>query len=101
MGIGAATTRAFAREGAKVAFTWISSEAEAQAIEKEINDAGGTALAIKADLTTQAEVDAPSRSSRRSSGRWTYSSPTPGASSPASRRPRRRSISGTNASTST
>ena len=56
-GIGAATTRAFAREGAKVAFTWITSEAEAKAIEKEINDAGGKALAIKADLTTKAEVD--------------------------------------------
>ncbi len=56
-GIGAATTRAFAREGAKVAFTWITSEAEAKAIEKEINDAGGKALAIKADLTKQAEVD--------------------------------------------
>ncbi len=56
-GIGAATTRAFAREGASVAFTWITSEADAKAIEKEIIDAGGKALAIKADLTTQAEVD--------------------------------------------
>jgi 3-oxoacyl-[acyl-carrier protein] reductase len=56
-GIGAATTRAFAREGAKVAFTWITSEADAKAIEAEINAAGGTALAIKADLTSKAEVD--------------------------------------------
>lgn len=57
-GIGAATTRAFAREGAKVAFTFITSEDEAKAIEAEIRAAGGTALAIRADLTSAEEVDA-------------------------------------------
>lgn len=55
-GIGAAATRAFAREGAKVAFTWITSEADARSIEQEIAAAGGSALAIKADLTDKTDV---------------------------------------------
>lgn len=57
-GIGAAATRGFARAGAKVAFTYISSGGEANALEKEIAEAGGHALAIKADLTQQDETDA-------------------------------------------
>ncbi len=57
-GIGEATTRAFAKAGAKVAFTYISSGAEANALEKEIAAAGGQALAIRADLTKQDETDA-------------------------------------------
>jgi 3-oxoacyl-[acyl-carrier protein] reductase len=57
-GIGAAATRAFARAGAKVAFTYISSGAEANDLEKEIAGEGGQALAIKADLTKQDETDA-------------------------------------------
>lgn len=57
-GIGAAATRAFAKAGAKVAFTYISSGAEANALEKEIAAAGGQALAIKANLTRQDETDA-------------------------------------------
>ncbi|KAF0132826.1 MAG: short chain dehydrogenase [Xanthobacteraceae bacterium] len=57
-GIGEAATRAFARAGAKVAFTYISSGAEANALEEEIRKAGGQALAIRADLTKQDETDA-------------------------------------------
>ncbi|WP_296575569.1 SDR family NAD(P)-dependent oxidoreductase [Phreatobacter sp.] len=57
-GIGAAATRAFAKAGAKVAFTYISSGAEANALETEIAAAGGKALAVKADLTRQDETDA-------------------------------------------
>jgi 3-oxoacyl-[acyl-carrier protein] reductase len=57
-GIGAATTRAFARAGAKVAFTYITSDAEAKTIEAEIAAAGGKALAIKADLTDAAATEA-------------------------------------------
>jgi len=57
-GIGEAATRAFAKAGAKVAFTYISSGTEANALEKEIAEAGGQALAIKADLTKQDETDA-------------------------------------------
>ena len=40
-GIGEAATRAFARAGAKVAFTYVSSGAEANALEQEIRKAGG------------------------------------------------------------
>jgi 3-oxoacyl-[acyl-carrier protein] reductase len=57
-GIGEAATRAFARAGAKVAFTYISSGTEANALEKEIAEAGGQALAIRADLTRQDETEA-------------------------------------------
>jgi len=57
-GIGEAATRAFAKAGAKVAFTYISSGAEANALEKDVAAAGGQALAIKADLTKQDETDA-------------------------------------------
>lgn len=57
-GIGEAATRAFAKAGAKVAFTYISSGTEANALEKEIAAAGGQAVAIKADLTKQDETDA-------------------------------------------
>lgn len=57
-GIGEAATRAFAKAGAKVAFTYISSGTEANALEKEIAAAGGQALAIRADLTKQDETDA-------------------------------------------
>ncbi len=57
-GIGEAATRAFAKAGAKVAFTYISSATEANALEEEIGTAGGQALAIRADLTKQDETDA-------------------------------------------
>jgi 3-oxoacyl-[acyl-carrier protein] reductase len=57
-GIGEAATRGFAKAGAKVAFTYISSGAEAIALQEEIGKAGGEALAIKADLTKPADVDA-------------------------------------------
>lgn len=57
-GIGEAATRGFAKAGAKVAFTYISSGAEANALEKEIAAAGGQALAIKADMTREDEVAA-------------------------------------------
>lgn len=67
-GIGEATTRAFAEAGAKVAFTYISSGAEANALEKEIAAAGGQALAIKADLTKQDEVDAAFAAVKRAFG---------------------------------
>ena len=45
-GIGAAATRAFAREGARVAFTYATSRNEAAALAAELG-----ALALPADLT--------------------------------------------------
>lgn len=48
-GIGAAIVRRLAAHGAAVAFTYASSGAAAATLEKSINEAGGRALAIKAD----------------------------------------------------
>lgn len=56
-GIGAATTRAFTRAGAKVAFTYLSSTDAARALEAELSTSGGTARGIRADLTTPAGVE--------------------------------------------
>ncbi|MBI3311403.1 MAG: SDR family NAD(P)-dependent oxidoreductase, partial [Serratia liquefaciens] len=48
-GIGAAIAKRLAREGAAVAFTYVSSADKADAVVSEITAAGGKALAIKAD----------------------------------------------------
>lgn len=48
-GIGAAIAKRLAREGAAVAFTYVSSAGKADALVGEITAAGGKALAIKAD----------------------------------------------------
>jgi len=48
-GIGAAITQRLAQEGANVAFTYHRSGEKAQAIATEINQAGGKAVAIKAN----------------------------------------------------
>lgn len=48
-GMGEAIVRRLAKEGATVAFTYIKSDEKAQAIVTEIQQAGGKALAIKAD----------------------------------------------------
>jgi 3-oxoacyl-[acyl-carrier protein] reductase len=48
-GIGAATARRLARDGATVAISYQNSAAAAEAVVAEIKAAGGTALAIKAD----------------------------------------------------
>ncbi len=56
-GIGRAATLAFAREGAAVAFTYITSEDEARELESRILVAGGRALALQADMTEWEEVE--------------------------------------------
>lgn len=48
-GIGAAIVRRLAREGAAVAFTYVSSQSEAEKIADEISAAGGKAIAMCAD----------------------------------------------------
>ncbi|WP_348946487.1 3-oxoacyl-ACP reductase family protein [Chitinibacter sp. FCG-7] len=48
-GIGAAIVKRLAREGAAVAFTYVSSAAKAEQAVAEIVQAGGKALAIQAD----------------------------------------------------
>lgn len=48
-GIGAAIAKRLAREGAAVALTYVSSADKAEAVAKEIEADGGTALVIHAD----------------------------------------------------
>ncbi|NBD28173.1 3-oxoacyl-ACP reductase family protein [Paenibacillus glycinis] len=47
--IGAAIVRRFASEGASVAFTYVSAQTKAEELVREIQEAGGVALAIRAD----------------------------------------------------
>ncbi|MGH7390423.1 MAG: SDR family oxidoreductase [Candidatus Rokuibacteriota bacterium] len=56
-GIGRAIARAFAREGAAVALV-ARTRADLAAAATEIHDAGGTALALPADVTQDAAVEA-------------------------------------------
>src|SRR5687767_9131884 len=53
-GMGAEEARLFAREGAKVVIADVL-EAEGQAIEREIATAGGEALFIRTDVTSEAD----------------------------------------------
>src|SRR6185295_10298596 len=55
-GIGAATARLFGRHGAKVAVNYLGSQEAAQRVAAEINDSGGEAIAIKADVQDPAAV---------------------------------------------
>ncbi|MBN9158978.1 MULTISPECIES: SDR family NAD(P)-dependent oxidoreductase [unclassified Microbacterium] len=55
-GIGRATSLAFAAEGAKVAVVDLNAEA-AEAVAEEIRAAGGTALAIGADVSSEADIE--------------------------------------------
>lgn len=52
-GIGGATTRAFAEAGAKVAFTYMTREAEARAIERDCAARGLVARGYQADMRQQ------------------------------------------------
>jgi 3-oxoacyl-[acyl-carrier protein] reductase len=56
-GIGAAAARALAEDGWAVAILHRNSAAEAEAAVDAINDAGGKAIAVTADITDQAGCD--------------------------------------------
>lgn len=56
-GIGKAAALAYAKEGAAVALTYITSAEEAASVVRDIQAAGGRALAIQADLTRENEVE--------------------------------------------
>ncbi len=56
-GIGAAIARHFAAEGAKVVVNYASSKESADKVVKDIADKGGTAIAIQADVSKEAEVN--------------------------------------------
>jgi 3-oxoacyl-[acyl-carrier protein] reductase len=55
-GIGAAIAKAFAREGAQVLVNHRSSENEAKDVVKDIQNSGGRALQIKADVSDPSAV---------------------------------------------
>ena len=55
-GIGKGMVEAFAAHGAHVAFTYFTSQAGADELVKDIEQRGGQALAIHADLTREDEV---------------------------------------------
>ena len=58
LGIGRATALALGRAGAKVAVNYRSSEKEAQSVVAEIEEAGSQAIAVKADVSDHAAVQA-------------------------------------------
>lgn len=55
-GIGADIARKFASEGSHVIFTYLSNEAKAKDLEKELRDMGVKALAVKSDASQMADA---------------------------------------------
>lgn len=55
-GIGAETARLAAKRGYAVCINYISNEAAAQALVKEIENAGGKAIAVAADVAKEADI---------------------------------------------
>ena len=56
-GIGRSIVKAFAAEGAKVAFVYKGSKEAADSLAAEIAQSGGTALALQADVTKAEDAD--------------------------------------------
>ncbi|GAB3354663.1 glucose 1-dehydrogenase [Arachidicoccus ginsenosidivorans] len=55
-GIGAAIAIGFAREGAKVVVNYANSKEAAEKVVKTIKDEGGTAIAVRGDVSKEADV---------------------------------------------
>ena len=55
-GIGAAISRAFAEQGARLALHWNSNAAGAQRVLQSVRDAGSVAELIQGDLTRDGEA---------------------------------------------
>jgi 3-oxoacyl-[acyl-carrier protein] reductase len=68
-GIGAAITKRLARDGAAVAFTYSSAKAKADEVVRDIESAGGKALAISADSASPDAVRAAVAQTVKSLGR--------------------------------
>src|SRR5437764_7621732 len=66
-GIGRAIVKAFATEGAKVAFVYRGNQAAADSLVQEVTQAGGTALALQADVT---DMNAAQQSAERVEKEW-------------------------------
>jgi NAD(P)-dependent dehydrogenase (short-subunit alcohol dehydrogenase family) len=57
-GMGAEIARLFSARGWRVVLTYASNEAAAQAVVKQISDAGGTASAVRCDTRSEADIKA-------------------------------------------
>jgi 3-oxoacyl-[acyl-carrier protein] reductase len=57
-GIGRAVALAYAREGADVAIAYVERELEAQSLVHEVEHSGRRAVALRADVTSEADVQA-------------------------------------------
>ncbi|GAA0284051.1 SDR family oxidoreductase [Actinomadura nitritigenes] len=57
-GLGAATVRLLAEQGADVAFTYVSSEKQAQAVVDEVRDGGAKVTAFKSDQADMSQAPA-------------------------------------------
>ena len=68
-GIGRATAAALAREGARVGVNYLKNQKGAEETVQAIRQAGGEALAVRADVTRQSEVDALVAAIRKQWGR--------------------------------
>ena len=68
-GIGRAVALAYADEGADVAVGWIAREAEAKTLVAEIERRGRRGVAIRANVTVEADVKAMVRTARETLGR--------------------------------
>lgn len=55
-GIGASIAKHFAAEGAKVVVNYATSKEGAERVVKQITDNGGTAIAVQADVSKEADV---------------------------------------------
>lgn len=71
-GIGAATARAAGQAGYKVAINYVNDAKAADALAKEIQKAGGTAVPIKADVAREDEIVRLFESVDRELGRLTH-----------------------------
>jgi 3-oxoacyl-[acyl-carrier protein] reductase len=56
-GIGAAIAERLGRDGAKVVVNYASDKAGAEKVVKKIQDAGSKAIAVKADVSKQADIE--------------------------------------------
>lgn len=68
-GIGRGIALALAREGAKVAVNYTANESAAQEVVGRIAEAGGEAVAVRADVASKADVDAMTVEVMRAFGR--------------------------------
>lgn len=56
-GIGRASAVAFAREGAAVVINYLSDEDDAEETRRQVEEAGGSAVVVQADVGVEAEVE--------------------------------------------